>query len=199
MNIDFLINLSIGGGFMLGLVGFAGTMLFADNFSKAKKQFALFATILLVGVIMLVGTSTMFIDMRNKLPTQTETNVTFQDIYSATVPYGIISSYGSGWRYYYSQNYAEIYSIKVMRGNEVLTYSYKTDSCRVVVDGTFKLELTEARFYKIDPYDGSRIYCWSDGRVPTGMTDRWQSWKPIIHIPEMPTPQNTITDWYVGG
>lgn len=199
MNIAGLIGVSIGGGMIIGFLGVIGTMFIVDSKDTKIWQFAVTISMIILGILLFFGSSSMLMDMQNKLPTQTENKTTFQDIYSATVPYGIISVHGSGWMYYYSLNYAEIYSIKIMNGNEVLTYSYRTDECRVVVDGTFKLETIDVRYYKIDPFDGSRIYCWSDGFVMSGTGDGWRSLKPIIHIPTMPTPQNTTTNWYVGG
>lgn len=177
------------------------TLMFVGVILESKKTWHYVIPVFLIvaGVLtMFVGASKVM-DWQNTLSMQSENHTTFQDIYSATVPYGIISLSGSGWKYYYSLNYAEIYSIKIMSGNEVLTYSYKTSECRVIVDGTFKLEQFEIRYFKIDPFDDSRIWCDNKGYAHSWDDSDWQSWKPIIHIPEMPTPQNTITDWYVGG
>ncbi len=199
MNIAGLIDFSIVSGLILGFLGFIGTISLADSNDTKNWHFAVTILMVILGIFLFLGSSLYFIDLQYRLPMQTENKTTFQNIYSATCPYGIISVQGSGWGYYYSLNYAEEYSIKIMKGNEVLTYNYDTDSCRVVVDGTFRLETIDVRYYKIDPFDGSRIYCWSDGNVPSYPSDDWQSWKPIIHIPAMPIPRNTTTNWYVGG
>lgn len=199
MNLDTFVIACVGVGLVFVVGGFSTLIAYDSPNNKNKKYYILSTLAIVVGVLVFIGGLSTVNTWLDKLPIQSENYTTTQDIYSATVPYGIISSYGSGWRYYYSQNYAEIYNIKVMSGNEVLTYSYKTSECRVIVDGTFQLEQMYIRYYKIDPFDGSRMWCNSKGYYGGYTSDAWVSWKPIIHIPEMPTPQNTITDWYVGG
>jgi hypothetical protein len=200
MSLSTIVNIGTIGSLLFGVIAFIALNIVTDSKDKSTGKTMICVIFLLLCICGFFGFPLFGTNTTQNLPMQKTEQTTFKDIWTATCPFGIISYESHGYCYFSSGSYAEIYSLKFIEGNEIKTMSFNADSVKLIFDGTFKLETTKYRYYKIDPFDGSKIPCDSHGYQTYDYDeDDWMGTNYVIHIPQLPTPDMTTTTWYVGG